>query len=175
MIKHSPGKGRRVFSVGAGACTFVDGKPVLNPPKGLTAGVLMPFSRLDSKTWLHDRAEADVYKLLIDTYRLRVVQEQRDHEKPEYSEDPINGFKAFLKLFGDKRELLPGSWAEQKAEECVKVSEGEGWSPLHRMILKNDVNAHYGEPRLGLQLRLFGEQVYDTAPAGRESGFHDEF
>ncbi|ODM21425.1 hypothetical protein SI65_02269 [Aspergillus cristatus] len=78
-MKHSPGK--TVFSVGAGACTFVDGKPVPNPLKGLTAGILSPFTRLDAKTWLHDRAESDVQKILIDTYRLRVVQDRRDNEE----------------------------------------------------------------------------------------------
>ncbi|EYE90678.1 zinc finger MYND domain-containing protein [Aspergillus ruber CBS 135680] len=87
LINHSPGKGRPIFSVGAGACAFVNGKPVPNPPKGLNA--------------------ADVYKLLIDTYRLRAVQEQKDNEKPEYPEDLIKGCKAF-KVSNNKRVLLPG-------------------------------------------------------------------
>lgn len=33
------------------------------------------------------------------------------------------------------------------------------------MILKKDVNEHYGEPRFCLKLRFFGEQVYGTPPA----------
>ena len=90
--------------------------------------------------------------------RLRVVQDQRDSEKVEYLKDSINGFKEFLKLFDDKRVLLPEWWAEDKAEECVKYG-GDGWSSLHRMIVKKEVNEHYGNQRFGLQFRLFGEKV----------------
>ena len=186
-----PGKAKPVLSIGPGKSTLVDGKPAKNPPKGLSSGIELPFAHIDAGTWLHGRAEADVYKLLIDTYRLRVVQDQRDSEKVEYLKDSINGFKEFLKLFDDKRVLLPEWWAEDKAEECVKYG-GDGWSSLHRMIVKKEVNEHYGNQRFGLQLRLFGEKVYGTAPAetpclrqlmalkpleitGLESGFHDEF
>ena len=192
MTKSMPGNAKPVLSIGPGKSTLVDGKPAKNPPRGLSSGIELPFAHIDAGTWLHGRAEVDVYKLLIDIYRLRVVQDQRDREKVEYPEDPINGFKAFLKLFDNKRALLPEWWTEDKAEECVKVGEGDGWSSLHRMIVKKDVIEHYGDQRFGLQLRLFGEKVYGTAPAespglwqlmalkpletmGLESGFHDEF
>lgn len=107
MAKASPGKGRPVLSIGSGASTLVDGKPAKNPPKGLSADIELPFARLDAATWFHGRAETDVYKLLIDTHRLRVVQDQRNNAKPVYPEDPISGFKESLKLFDDKRALLP--------------------------------------------------------------------
>ncbi|KAJ4159559.1 uncharacterized protein LMH87_008457 [Akanthomyces muscarius] len=42
-------------------------------PKGLQQGIATPFTRLDKGTWLLNRPQKDVYALLIDAYRLRVV------------------------------------------------------------------------------------------------------
>ncbi|KAG9322291.1 hypothetical protein KVV02_002224 [Mortierella alpina] len=36
----------------------------------LSVRIAKPFHRLHDKTWLHGRSEQDVYKLLIDSYRL---------------------------------------------------------------------------------------------------------
>lgn len=46
-------------------------RPNLSPPKGVEQGVAYRFTRLDSGTWLHDGSEKDVFRLLIDAYRLR--------------------------------------------------------------------------------------------------------
>jgi splicing suppressor protein 51 len=35
--------------------------------KGLTVEIAKPFHRLNDKTWIHNRPENDVFKLLIDT------------------------------------------------------------------------------------------------------------
>jgi len=98
---------------------IADGKRGSSPQKGLTAGVTMPFFCLKSKIWLHDSTEIDIYRLLVNTYCLRVFQDQRDNKKPEYPEDLVNGFKTILELFDDKPDLLCEWWTEKKAEECV--------------------------------------------------------
>ncbi|KAJ4065681.1 hypothetical protein NW756_005884 [Fusarium oxysporum] len=41
-----------------------------SPKKGLEKSVPNPFTRLDNGTYLYNRPEKDVYRLLIDTYRL---------------------------------------------------------------------------------------------------------
>lgn len=141
----------------------------LTPPKGLSAGLEKPFQRMEENAWLHGRAEKDVYQLLIDTHRLRVIQDQQGEgqtAEPVYPDDPISGFKAFLEKVEAKRELLPEWWTADNAEECVKVGEGDGWSSLAKSIRKNDVVEHYGDERFGIQLRFFGEQVYGEGPAG---------
>lgn len=51
------------FAQGAG--TSQNSTNAANPPKNLSAAVDKPFHRLESKTWLHDRPEKDVYQLLI--------------------------------------------------------------------------------------------------------------
>lgn len=42
-----------------------------SPRKGTDKPVTKPFTRLLNNTWLHDRSEEDVYRLLIDAYRMR--------------------------------------------------------------------------------------------------------
>jgi mitochondrial splicing suppressor protein 51 len=41
--------------------------------RGLETAIAKPFTRLDSDQWLHDRPEKDVYRLLIDAYRMRAA------------------------------------------------------------------------------------------------------
>lgn len=144
-------------------------KLTLNPPKGLSAGVEKPFQRMEENAWLHGRAKGDVYQLLIDTYRLRVIQDQQGEgqtAEPVYPDDPISGFKVFLEKVEAKRELLPEWWTADNVEECVQMGEGDGWSSLAKSIRKNDVIEHYGDELFGIQLRYFGEQVYGEGPAG---------
>lgn len=49
--------------------------------KGLEKASVKPFTRLDNGTWLHDRPEKDVYRLLIDAYRIHAA------DKLSYEED----------------------------------------------------------------------------------------
>lgn len=143
-------------------------KSALNPPRGLSAGIEKPFERMEENTWLHGRAKGDVYQLLIDTYRLRMIQEQQGEgqtAEPVYPKDPVSGFKTFLEKVEAKRELLPEWWTADNAKECIKLGEGDGWSSLAKSIRKSDVIEHYGDQHFGVQLRFFGEQVYGTGPA----------
>ncbi|KAL1969635.1 hypothetical protein VTN77DRAFT_8188 [Rasamsonia byssochlamydoides] len=115
--------------------------------KGLSVGVDKPSHRLDARTWLHDRPEEDVYKLLVDTYRLRM---EDNYKRPG---------------------LLPPWLSPEKAAECVAFGMNQkdgGWSDLSRAIEKSNVIEHYGNPTMPMQLRMFGEQVY-----GRGPGEHD--
>ena len=44
-----------------------------------------------------------------------------------------------------------------------------GWSSLSCAIEKSDVQEHYDDSKFPMQLRMFGEQVYDRGPAGQSS------
>lgn len=48
------------------------GSTATSTPQNLERQIPQPFHRLHEKKWLHDRPENDVFKLLIDTYRLRM-------------------------------------------------------------------------------------------------------
>lgn len=83
--------------------------------KNLEVQIDKPFTALEKGTYLHDRSEKDVYKLLIDCFRMR----QEDNYKLEGDVDvdsiyagagsSIKPFREFLRLATSRRGLLP-SW-----------------------------------------------------------------
>lgn len=80
--------------------------------------------------------------------------------------DGRQGFRRFLRLVENRRELLPSWWSQEKAAECVSVGLGDGWSSLARAIEKSDVIEHYGHSLMPMQLRMFAEQVYGRGLGG---------
>ena len=85
--------------------------------------------------------------------------------------DSRKGFRRFLRLTENKRELLPQWWSPEKAKTCVAfgLRPVNGWSSLAHPVEKADVLDHYKDPSFPMQLRMFGEQVWGTGPA-RQSG-----
>jgi len=143
------------------------------PPKNLSFAVEKPFHRLDSKTWMHERPEQDVYKLLIDTYRLRMEDNYNLEGDADAdgiyggARDGRQGFRRFLRLAEGRRGLLPSWWSQEKAAECEAVGMRDGWSSLATALEKRNVIDHYGNPNMPMQLRMFGEQVYGRGPGGQ--------
>lgn len=134
-----------------------------------------PFHALYAKTWLHNRPEKDVFKLLIDTYRFRM--EDNYSMEGDVDEDSIYagaasglpGFRRFLSLATRKTGLLPPWWSSDKRKECEATGiGGQEWSDLSCCIEKHDVVEHYGNPMMPMQLRMFGEQVYGRGPGGQD-------
>lgn len=155
--------------------SFSKSSGVTVPPKGLSVVVDKPFHRLDAKTWLHDRPEGDVYKLLIDVYRMKMednyVFEAHVDEDSIYggARDGRQGFERFLRLVEKQRGLLPSWWSKEKAEKCVAVGmKRDQWSYLGYAIQKDDVIEHYGDRKMPMQLRMFAEQVYGCGPGGQD-------
>jgi len=144
------------------------------PLKNLIAPIDKPFHALHDQKWLHNRPEADVYKLLIDTYRLRMEDDYNlsgDADMDSIYGGAPNGYDGFRRFLDEieaqNRELLPSWWSEEKARECERAGRRDGWSSLNRAIKKSDVIAHYGDPMFPMQLRMFGEQIYGTGPGGQ--------
>lgn len=141
--------------------------------KGLAVTIKNPFHRLDDKTWLHDRPENDVYKLLIDTYRFRMhddftIEGVRGKGSIYAGEaDGRAGFDVFLSL-ASVNTLLPSWWSEEKADKCVALGlDNDSWSSLARKVEKRQLIEYYGNGEMPMQLRLFGEQVYGRGPGGQ--------
>ena len=147
------------------------------PSKGLDSPTSKPFTRLDNGTWLHDRPEKDVFRLLIDAYRMYVEDMYKfDGDVDEDSlysgnSDGVGGFKRFLAKVEryENGKLLPGWWTPEKKAECVAFgASGKDWSSLSAAVEKSDINEHYGDSRFAMQLRMFTERVYGRGPGGSD-------
>jgi len=147
---------------------------MLSPSRGLDQPITKPFTRLDNGTWLHNRPEKDVYRLLIDAYRLRV----EDNYKLEGDVDAnslyggapngLTGLKCFLRLAGSRRGLLPPWWNAEKQRECEDFGmDSSQFQDLRCAVEKSDIIEHYGDPRFPMQLRMLAEAVYRCGPGGQ--------
>ncbi|ORY12644.1 putative MYND domain protein [Clohesyomyces aquaticus] len=148
-----------------------------NPPtpKILEKSIPNPFTRLDSKTYLHDRPPTDVYKLLVDAFRLR--QEDDYKFTSDVDSDSIYGgrahslpgFRRFLGLASSRPGLLPPWWNDDSKRECEAYGMNkDNWSDLRTCVEKHDIIEHYGDSRFPMQLRMLGESVYGTGPMGQD-------
>jgi mitochondrial splicing suppressor protein 51 len=140
--------------------------------KNLDTVIDKPFQKLQNKTWLHDRSENDVFKLLIDSYRMRMVD---DHTfTGDVDNDSIYGgansgelgFHRFMREVTKKPGLLPSWWTAQKLVDCLQFGRSNSSSNLSAAVEKSDIQETYGNPDMPMQLRMFAEQVYGTGPGG---------
>ncbi|KAK3710703.1 hypothetical protein LTR37_010122 [Vermiconidia calcicola] len=120
---------------------------------------------LNTTTWLYNRPEAEVYTLLIDSYRMRVEDEYNfrgdvDDDSIYGGGDPTKGFRRFL-LEAEKRSgVLPSWWNAEKRNACVaKGDSKDHWSTLHCAVEKSDVQEHYKKPSMPMQLRMLAEEI----------------
>ncbi|KAK4062750.1 uncharacterized protein Triagg1_9748 [Trichoderma aggressivum f. europaeum] len=147
----------------------------LSPTKGLELPISMPFTRLDQGTWLHNRPETDVYKLLIDAYRL--YAEDTYVFRAEVMEDSIyagcksgrRGFQKFLRKAATIPGLLPPWWTKEKSAACEKFGmDPFQWQNLRLAVRKRDIMEHYGDHLFPMQLRMLAEAVYGIHPCGTD-------
>ncbi|OAA64851.1 Zinc finger, MYND-type [Cordyceps fumosorosea ARSEF 2679] len=146
----------------------------LSPPKGLQQGIAQPFTRLDKGTWLHDRPRQDVFALLLDAYRLR-IEDMYNHEGEAEADslyggapNGLVGFRRFLgRVTAARPALLPPWWDETAKKECEDLGmQAGGWHSLAAAVEKCDIVEHYGDGQFPMQLRMFAEAVYGSAPGG---------
>lgn len=123
--------------------------------KGLQKHVPNPFTCIDRGTYLHDRPERDVYKLLIDTFRMR----QADDLKMNGVTTPntvytgaassIGPFRAFLGKVEARGRVLPAWWNAEKRKECEEFAESGGdRSSVRSKVTKEEVISQYGDQRV---------------------------
>ncbi|KAH7042207.1 putative MYND domain protein [Macrophomina phaseolina] len=145
-------------------------------PKNLDVAIPNPFTRLDARTWLHDRSERDTYKLLIDAYRLRMEDDYNfegdvddDCVLSGLVSSSIGGFTRFLRLLHRRApDLLPSWWNKGKEEECKRAGMRRwAWEDLGCTVEKSDIVEHYGDARMPMQLRMFAETIYGQGPGGQ--------
>lgn len=148
------------------------------PPRNLETHITKPFNALDSKEWLNNRSERDVYKLLIDSFRLR--EDDEYNFRGDISTDSVYDggsnsvvpFKRFLRA-AERQKVLPAWWSAEKAKECIAAGKRESnWSNLCSALDMSDVNEHYGTT-IYMQLRIYAEQALGN-PVGPKPDDHDE-
>ncbi|KAI0009811.1 hypothetical protein F4779DRAFT_337971 [Xylariaceae sp. FL0662B] len=134
--------------------------------------VSKPFTLLDKGTYLHDRPEEDVYKLLIDSYRLRMDDTAKFDgiREPDSlyggASDGLRGFQGFLAKAKARPNLLPPWWKDDKQAECEALGNGSGWSSLRNKIDKGNINSHYRDDKFAMQLRMLAEDIYGRGIGG---------
>ncbi|KAI8305283.1 Glucan endo-1,3-beta-glucosidase A1 [Colletotrichum sp. SAR11_240] len=148
------------------------------PSRGLEAPIMNAFTNLEKRTFLHNRPEKDVYKILIDCYRLRMEDDAKivgimepDSIYASRSSDGKAGFRRFLETArrSVNGKLLPPWWNDEKQQECeVMAADVSGWSSLKTKLSKADVIQHYGDDHFPMQLRMLGEFVWGSAPGGQD-------
>ncbi|KAH0377206.1 hypothetical protein KCU92_g9361, partial [Aureobasidium melanogenum] len=144
--------------------------------KNLSKTVERPFHKLQARTWLHDRPESDVYKLLIDCFRLR--QEDEYSFNGDVDHDSIYGggpnskapFVRFLNQAKAAEDILPPWWSNKNTKACVTFGMERGnsdWSSLACCIEKHDIQDHYGSQDMPMQLRMLADQIYGCSLSGQ--------
>ncbi|RSL99565.1 hypothetical protein CEP52_009682 [Fusarium oligoseptatum] len=167
---------KQAGSAPAPGSASASGNGGLSPPKGLDEPIPDPFTRLGNGTYLHNRPEKDVYRLLLDTYRLRVDDmyklegEVDDDNIYAGHPDSLPGFRRFMrKITRSKKELFPSWWTPEKQKECEAFGIDEDqWQNLRCAVEKKDIIEHYEDSQFPMQLRMFGESIYGRAPGGSD-------
>ncbi|KAG0049549.1 hypothetical protein BGZ83_005588 [Gryganskiella cystojenkinii] len=157
---------------GGGSFNSSSGTPVV--AKGLDTPLPKPFTHLYNKTYLHNRSEKDVFRLLIDCFRLKLEDDYKfEGDVPVdslYSGDCADSripFKDFLKQAEKRKGLLPSWWTSEKLEECIRFGLTDSWANLGSACEKADIVQHYGNAVLPMQLRMLSEQITGRGPMGQ--------
>lgn len=144
-----------------------------SPKNGFENPITESFIRLENGQWLHDRPETDVYRLLIDAYRMRVEDDYTFKGDAPLGSiysgrfDSLPDFRRFLKRVESTNNgsLLPPWWSCEKKKACIKLAmDRNEWQSLYTQVEKSDIIEHYGNPLLPMQLRAFAETVLDRGP-----------
>lgn len=143
-----------------------------NEGPALAVRVPTPFLKLKERRWIHDRPKEDVFKLLIDAYRLRLDDDVKFlhtvHKDTIYTNTDNDGLVSldrFLQL-AESADLMPPWWSAGEITACLTRGCPLTWSNTSSKITLKDVNKYYGDPLMGLQLRIFGEQVVERELIG---------
>jgi splicing suppressor protein 51 len=141
--------------------------------QGLHAAPGQPFTRLKHGTYLHNRPRLDVFRLLLDCYRLRLDDDIKIWGTAMPADAP-HDFRRFLNLAAERPNLLPPWWDEMAQIECLTLSEPhesdppDAWDTLARRVSSKEINTHYGHAYMDVQLRLLGEVIYQRAPGNQK-------
>ncbi|KFY17702.1 hypothetical protein V492_00448 [Pseudogymnoascus sp. VKM F-4246] len=118
---------------------------------------------LSKDDFLHNRPEAEVFTLLIVSFKLRIKDEHvfsRNQTGVYVDGKPPALFQKFLLLAESRPHLLPGWWSPTMREKCEKLAvNSELGSVVSCVIEKSDVQDCYGDNMMPLKLRVLNEKI----------------
>ncbi|POR38511.1 Uncharacterized protein TPAR_01298 [Tolypocladium paradoxum] len=142
-----------------------------SPRVGLDNPVTFAFTRLTYNTWFEGRCWTDVFKLLIDAYRLRLAAQRDLDGKPrrvpdEEKREVADGLRKFLDLAEEVPGLLPLGWNWVHAARC-RILAGRNdditnWYSLEYLPNEDEMVEWYEDLFFPLQLQIFAKLVYGT-------------
>lgn len=155
------------------------GDQARSPRCGLEHPIKKPFTRLQEGTWLHDRPKEDVYRILIDAYRLRSTDDHIAIGRARYplaihiqTTIAINGFRGFLTRAESRRGLLPPWWDYRQLNRCAGFGRSRDnpaqFQVLREPVEENEIVQHYRDVQFPLQLRLLAAAVYGCGAGGKD-------
>jgi splicing suppressor protein 51 len=143
----------------------------------LDVAISKPFHKLKARTWLHERSEKDVYKLLVDSWHVRKLEEYTEKGVTEIIDDDpeaTDGMAPFREYVveGARKGLVPAWWTKEKVKGCIEYGmEVKSWNNLAKWVEEVAIINHYGPVGMLLQLGMFAYQVL----GGIEEGSDDMY
>ena len=125
-----------------------------------TGGVENPLpNRIRNGAWLSTFPEQEAFKRIIDSYRLRIVDEYNLNGKQIDQEDPVADFREYLDTAERKGEILPAWWTTEKKEACISLGQQDGEHNLGGAVTKASINDDYGEATMAMKLRMVAQMI----------------
>ncbi|KAI5820091.1 hypothetical protein BZA77DRAFT_302999 [Pyronema omphalodes] len=126
-----------------------------------------PTRKIKTVSFIHpldELPEEEVYKILIDAYRLRVDDDYvfaAEFRGLYAGEDPVEDFNRFLNMAEFNGKILPKWWNKEKRKRCIMIGKDKDCgSYLWYAIEKVDVIEKYKDRHMVGTLRMLAEQVY---------------
>ncbi|RWA13127.1 hypothetical protein EKO27_g1998 [Xylaria grammica] len=147
------------------------------PSAPLIKQIQKPFDRLKKGNYLQGRPDTDVYRLIIDAYRLRMEDNYTYadicYEDSIYggAKDGLEGFRVFLQRAKEIPLMMPSWWNDKKQAECEELGRQHGWSSLAEKINDASVRGHYEDKLIDIQLRMLAEDIYGTGIGDERARF----
>ncbi|KXT07876.1 hypothetical protein AC579_5155 [Pseudocercospora musae] len=124
------------------------------------------FTGIASNTFLHNRPEKEVYKLLVDIVRMR-QEDTYTFEGDTMSGTIYNGqsssepaFRHMIHRAKNKAGFLPPWWNDSKLEECIRLNR----QALRCAQEKSDIQESWSDNLMPMKLRMLGEKIYGSTP-----------
>ena len=132
-----------------------------------------PFTCLDLGTYLHNHPEKNVYKLLIDSFRIGQADDKNLENKttPQSvytgASSSIVPSRKYLTQAAKRAGLLPTWWNAEKQKKCEAFGESGAWQDLRKRVEKQEMIQHYGYDKVPMQMRMLAEAIYGRGSMGQ--------
>lgn len=135
-----------------------------------------PFTAINNNTFLRDRPEEEMFRIMTDLLRMRQEDEYVFEGNTllgsiyDLDSTPESAFRGFVQAAARVPDFLPPWWTDEKLEQCLEYARTSAGSSLAAAIENGDVIKKWGDDRMPMKLRMMGERIYGNTPGGSQSG-----